>query len=229
MMNNLSTSPSIRPPQPDMENHIVMWMEKFGRQLQATRDMPDCELLFVGDSITEHWPYEDYAPEVWNQYYSHRKVVNAGSGGDCTENILWRLGNGIFDHIAPKLVVLLAGTNNTGRRMESPEDIREGIKAIIECIHSKSPKSSILLHAIFPRGRDSSDPERQNNEKANILIEAMGESYPFVEFIDINAVFLDKNDVLSEDVMPDLLHPGAAGYKLWAAAIEARINAHLEE
>jgi hypothetical protein len=43
-----STIPAIRPPQPEMENHIVMWMEKFGRQLQATRDMPDCELLFIG-------------------------------------------------------------------------------------------------------------------------------------------------------------------------------------
>ncbi len=227
-MNNLSITPSIRPPQPDVENHIVMWMEKYGRQLQATRNMPDCKLLFVGDSITEHWPLEGYAPELWNQYYSHHKVINAGSGGDCTENILWRLQNGLLDHIAPRLVVLMAGTNNTGRRMDTPMEIRNGVRAIIECIHAHSPSSQILLHAIFPRGRDSSDPMRLNNEAANRLLESVAESDSRIEFIDINAVFLADDGMLSEDIMPDLLHPGAEGYRLWAEAIDDWIKACLD-
>lgn len=226
-MRPLSAIPAIRPDNPEMENHIVMWMEKFGRQVQATRNMPDCELLFLGDSITEHWPYAEYAPEVWNQYYGHRKTVNAGSGGDCTENILWRIENGLFDTIKPKLIVLLAGTNNTGRRMDSPSNICEGVKTIVESIHAQSVESKILLHAIFPRGRDAQDPCRQNNEKTNQLIEAMAAGYSFVEFMDINAIFLGENGILFESIMPDLLHPAAAGYQLWAEAIEPRIKHYL--
>ncbi|MBI9019681.1 MAG: acetylglucosamine-6-sulfatase [Verrucomicrobia bacterium] len=211
-----------------MENHIVMWMEKFGRQIQATRDMSDCELLFVGDSITEHWSLDEYGLRVWEKYYADRKAVNVGSGGDCTENILWRLENGIFEQIAPELVVLMAGTNNTGRRMDSPEEICAGVKAIVECIHFRSPASHILLHAIFPRGLDASDPLRKNNEQANVLIKAVAQSYSFVEFIDINTVFLGENSVLPETIMPDLLHPNEAGYGLWAAAIEDRVQAYLK-
>lgn len=226
-MNCSATRPAIRTPNPDMENHIVMWMEKFGRQIQATRDMPDCELLFVGDSITEHWPLDGYAPEIWREYYAHRKTVNAGSGGDCTEHILWRLENGIFEQIAPRLVVLMAGTNNTGHRMDSPQEICAGIRAIIDCIHSHSPDSRILLHAIFPRGRDAADPERRNNEEANCLIEVMASSYPFVDFMNINERFLDADGVLSKEIMPDLLHPAEPGYRIWAETIEEKVSACL--
>ncbi len=221
--------PEIRSPHPWAENHIVMWMEKFGRQVQAAREMPDCELLFVGDSITEHWLLDEWAGDLWNRHYGPRKAVNAGSGGDCTEHILWRLENGILEQITPKLVVLMAGTNNTGHRKDSPRDICRGIRALIDCIHSRSPKSRVLLHAIFPRGRDAADPDRRSNEAANRLIETMAGSYSFVKYMDINAVFLDEKDVLSEDIMPDLLHPAAAGYERWAAAIETEINLRLGE
>ena len=219
-MQPTSTIPSIRTDNPDFENHIVMWMEKFGRQIQATRDLPDCELLFAGDSITEHWPYEDYAADIWEEYYGIRKVINAGSGGDCTEHILWRLENGIMEHIRPALVVLLAGTNNTGRRMEPPEDICAGIQAIIDCVLRYSPNSKILLHAIFPRGHDANDPERQINEAASPLLKHLADTYAQVEFLNINDVFLGADEILSEDIMPDLLHPGREGYRLWAEAIE---------
>jgi beta-glucosidase len=225
---NQSTTAAIRTNNPNYANHIVMWLEKYGRQIQQTRDMPDCELLFVGDSITEHWPLAAYAPKVWQQYYSDRNVINVGSGGDKTENILWRLENGILNQISPKLVVLMAGTNNTSRG-DSPSDIVKGIEAIIHSIHRQSPKSKILLHAIFPRGKDSFDINRRNNQKVNVQLALRSKDYDFVEFININAKFVDQSGQLDKAIMPDLLHPNAKGYQIWAEAIESKIKFYLQE
>jgi len=40
-----------------------------------------------------------------------------------------------------------------------------------------------------------------------------------VRFLDINGVFLDKDGKIPDAVMPDQLHPNAAGYQLWADAM----------
>jgi beta-glucosidase len=41
--------------------------------------------------------------------------------------------------------------------------------------------------------------------------------------MDIGPKFLDKDGKLSRDIMPDLLHPNAKGYTIWAAAIEPTV------
>lgn len=55
-------------------------------------------------------------------YYGNRQAVNLGFGGDCTEHVLWRLNHGEIDGIAPKLAVVMIGTNNTGARRDPPEE-----------------------------------------------------------------------------------------------------------
>ena len=41
-----------------------------------------------------------------------------------------------------------------------------------------------------------------------------------VYFLDINNEFLDDDGVLPKKKMPDLLHPNAEGYEIWAYAME---------
>lgn len=41
-----------------------------------------------------------------------------------------------------------------------------------------------------------------------------------VRFLDINAHFLGDDGRIPSNIMPDQLHPNAAGYQLWAEAMQ---------
>ena len=98
------------------------------------------DIYFEGDSITRRWGATDY-PELlanWKQNFFGWNAGNFGWGADTTQNILWRLNNGELDGVNPKVIVLLAGTNNVGNR-PSPNaddaraaDITKGLKAILD-------------------------------------------------------------------------------------------------
>ena len=44
-----------------------------------------------------------------------------------------------------------------------------------------------------------------------------------VRFLDINRVFLGQDGKIPLAIMPDQLHPNAAGYQLWADAMKAKL------
>src|SRR5579864_1190477 len=117
------------------------------------------DIYFEGDSITRRWGATDY-PELlanWNRNFFGWNAADFGWGADRTQNILWRLNNGELDRVSPKIIVLLAGTNNVGNTVppESDEDkvadITRGIQAILETMQQKAPNATIILMGIFPR------------------------------------------------------------------------------
>src|SRR5262245_5982384 len=74
------------------------------------------DIYFEGDSITRRWGATD--PQYkellanWRQNFFGWNAANFGWGGDKVQNILWRLQNGELDGVHPKIIVLMAGTNN---------------------------------------------------------------------------------------------------------------------
>jgi lysophospholipase L1-like esterase len=175
------------------------------------------EIVFIGDSITEGW--EKDGREVWQQHFAKHHALALGFGGDRTENVLWRLQHGEIDGIAPKAVVLMIGTNNTGHRAEDPHTTAAGIKRLLDEIRRRLPKTKVLLLAIFPRGEKPDDPQRRLNERVNTIIAGHADRRS-VHFLDINAALLNADGTLGKDVMPDLLHPNAKGYAIWQRAME---------
>lgn len=183
------------------------------------------DLLMIGDSITHGW--EGAGREVWKQYYGDRNAVNLGIGGDRTQHVLWRLENGNIEDISPKLAVLMIGTNNAGGN--TPEEIAEGVDAIVQKLRTDLPNMKVLVLAIFARGEDDQNAARQVNMKANELIQQKIEGEDMVSFLDINSSFLSDDHTLSREIMPDLLHPEAKGYAIWAEAMEPTIKKLLGE
>ncbi|HRP06314.1 MAG TPA: platelet-activating factor acetylhydrolase IB subunit [Opitutaceae bacterium] len=180
------------------------------------------DVLFLGDSITDGWRKGGLA--IWEERFAPLKAVNFGIGGDRTQHVLWRIENGELDGISPKVVVLMIGTNNTGfepdktTRRNTEAETAEGVRAIVEHLRTKLPSAKILLLAIFPRGEKDS-PARAQVNAINKMIAKLKDGNHVV-FLNINKRFLQPDGTLSKDIMPDLLHPNAAGYKIWAEAIQ---------
>ncbi|MGA3162865.1 MAG: platelet-activating factor acetylhydrolase IB subunit [Verrucomicrobiota bacterium] len=184
------------------------------------------DILFLGDSITDFW--RNRGSNVWNKYYAPRHAANFGIDGDRTQHVLWRMDNGELDGIKPKVVVLMIGTNNTGREKDTgkirntvPETI-EGVQAVVRELRAKLPDSKILLLAIFPRGT-LDDPQRAQVALVNTVIAKLDDG-KMVRYLDIDPKFLEADGTLPKNIMPDLLHPNERGYQIWAAAMEPTLD-----
>jgi lysophospholipase L1-like esterase len=192
------------------------WWQQRHQSMNARVMQGDVDLVFIGDSITHGW--EGAGKEVWQRFYGSRNAVNLGIGGDQTCHVLWRLDNGNIAGISPKLAVVMIGTNNVGSGQTS-EQTAAGVKAIVDKLRTKLPQTNILLLAVFPRGADNHDGLRQLNTKANKIIAKLADGKK-VFYLDIGPKFLCPDGTLSKQIMPDLLHPNAKGYEIWAEAIE---------
>lgn len=193
------------------------WMKRH-ESMNARVKKGNVDLVFIGDSITQGW--EGKGKGVWSKFYDKRNTVNLGIGGDRTQHVIWRLDNGNVEGISPKLAVIMIGTNNSGGN--SPEQIAEGITVIVDQLTKKTPKTKILLLAVFPRGANADDKRRQVNEKTNAIVSKLGEK-DHVSYLDIGKEFLEDDGSLSREIMPDLLHLSEKGYTIWAESIEPMV------
>lgn len=187
-------------------------LEAHAELLEKTRK-GKIDLYFLGDSITRRWGALDYPQflEHWKQTFFGRNAANFGWGGDTTRNILWRIRNGELDGVNPKVVVLMAGTNNLGR--DPAEAIVEGVRAILNTIEEKAPGAQIILMGVLPRG---------GNPVHGAVIQQLNSG--LAKLAGANVRYLDPGPrfsrpgggVRSELYEKDLLHLALAGYQEWA-------------
>lgn len=202
------------------------WSKRHEEKLKEKEALKEVNLLMIGDSITHGW--EGSGKKVWDKYYAKRQTLNIGFSGDRTENVLWRLQHGAVDGISPKLAVIMIGTNNTGHRMDKPEEIAAGVKAILTELEKRTPATKCLVLAIFPRGPNSEDSMRKINDATNEIIKGFADGQR-VFYLNINDKFLEADGTLPKSIMPDLLHPQEEGYAIWAEAMEPTIAKLMEE
>lgn len=201
--------------------------ESFDARAKEGAEKGDIDVIFLGDSITFGWRNE--GAKVWDEYYGKRHAVNFGIGGDRTQHVLWRVLNGNLDGLArpkaghaPRLVVLMIGTNNSNGDDNTAAEIGAGIKACVAAVREKLPETRVLLLSVFPRG-EKPNPQREKNAEASRIASGAADNKS-VFGMDIGAKFLEPDGTLTRAVMPDLLHLSEEGYRRWAAAIEPRVR-----
>ncbi len=183
------------------------------------------DLAFIGDSITRRWRGEGNK-QVWDKYWGSYKAVNMGIGGDQTQNVLWRLQNGQLDGYQARVFVVMIGTNNCWGKNVVPADVAAGVKSILDLIQKKQPGAKILLLSILPVG-EKPNPGRETRTAINGLISKF-QGGP-IEYMDISAKFLEADNTISKDVMPDHLHLAPKGYEIWSEAIKDKVKGMLTE
>jgi lysophospholipase L1-like esterase len=211
------------------------WMDRqasFNERVKQGAEKGDIGMLFIGDSITQGW--EGEGKGVWAEFYAKRNAVNLGIGGDRTQHVIWRLRNGNLAGLAkpkagaaPKVAVVMIGTNNSNGSDNSAEEIAEGVQTIIAELRTGVPETKVLLLGIFPRG-EKPNPQREKLAAVNERIAKLDDGKN-VFYMDIGKVFLAEDGTLPKDIMPDFLHLSAKGYRLWAEAIEAKVKDLLGE
>ncbi|PAW78082.1 MAG: GDSL family lipase [Verrucomicrobia bacterium Tous-C9LFEB] len=176
-------------------------------------------MLFIGDSITQGW--RGNGTPVWDKYFASKQAANFGISGDRTENLLWRLQNGNLNGIRPKAVVVLIGTNNIWR--DKPEQVAEAIGLIVQEIKTRCPAGRVLLLGLFPRGDAPNTPTRKKIAQVNAIISNLHDGKR-VFYLDIGEKFTNPEGAISKDIMFDFTHLTAAGYQVWADAIEPKLD-----
>ena len=203
-------------PVPRMDK-LPQWTANFQGRLQyaekVNNDSP-AKVIFDGDSITDY--FRDRGREIWQTYETKYHAIDFGISGDRTENVLYRLNHGQAKGMHPKLIFLMIGHNNVFHN--TPEQIFDGVSAIIKKYQEVCPDSVIVLQATFP--------SKEPGSKYRISIEALDKLLPKlaqegkVIYIDFSDKFLSPDGTISKEVMPDGTHPAVKGYKIWAAAIQ---------
>ena len=194
--------------------------------LQRAKDAPgDYDIEFIGDSIMQGW--EGAGKNVWQEFYSRRKVINFGVSGDRTQHVLWRFENGQLDGIKAKVAVVMIGTNNSnnnkaGVEDNSEADILEGVTAIVQQIRARQPDTKIILLGIFPRGQTFS-AQRGKILQVNQALARLDDGKN-IFYIDFGSQLIENDGSISKSMMRDYLHPGEAGYRIWANATGPKIK-----
>jgi lysophospholipase L1-like esterase len=201
--------------------------------LQAHQDLLDkrgkgrIDLYFLGDSITRRWgaaePKYSALLDHWRRSFHGWNAANFGWGGDTTGNILWRLDEGELTGVNPRVIVLMAGTNNLDARAAASDgaahaaDIARGIEAIVRRCRQLAPAARIVLMGIAPRNDVMAHMpviDRINQRLAGL---ADGER---IRFIDLRPRLAGPDGRLLPGMTdPDQLHLAVPAYEQWAQAL----------
>jgi lysophospholipase L1-like esterase len=193
------------------------------------------DVYFEGDSITRRWGTSDAAYreflDHWTRSFFGWNAGNFGWGGDTVQNVLWRLADGELDGVHPKVIVLMAGTNNVGGTPRDGidaavvEHVANGMTAVLGLMQRKAPEATVILMGITPRtdsrGGASVMPTIDAiNARYSKLADDAARSGGRVRYVNINAQLARNDGAPREGVTMDGLHLSVAGYQVWADALK---------
>ncbi len=186
-----------------------LWVQKrTAWAAQADRDRH--AVVFLGDSITQGWG-DDLGGN-----FPGVKVANRGISGDTTRGVLIRLKEDVID-LAPSAVALLIGTNDLEEGAD-PETIAANLKLILAELRRGNPTLPVILSQVFPSAASARRPA-DKIKALNRLYAAAIKGDAHTALVETWPLFADAKGDAKASEFPDFLHPNAAGYAKWAAAL----------
>ncbi len=185
----------------------------------------ETRVVFMGDSITEGWGMKATATSPGRgEFFPGKPYINRGISGQTTPQMLVRFRQDVV-LLKPKVVVLLAGTNdlaeNTGK--ESIEEIGNNIASMSELARASGIR--VVLCSVLPASdfhwHKGLEPAPRIRE-LNAWIKEYAAKNGFV-YVDYYSGMANSDGGLKAELSPDGVHPNKAGYDLMAPLAEAGI------
>ena len=214
-------------PQPKSD---ASWIRRAGEQQHALTNQRG-DVCFIGDSLgdslTEYWL--DTGRQTWDLEFAPLKSINLGLAADRTENVLNRIGRLEFYRAAPKVIVLLMGTNNLGMMPpDRPEDVVKAVQKAEVMLRAKVPAAHLIVLGIPPNGYEAGGMLRDSIKKTNELLKQVVWTGN-VTFIPVYDSFVDEQDRWRTGLTLDGTHFTAEGYKVLGSLIAAPIDELLKK
>jgi lysophospholipase L1-like esterase len=205
--------------------------------LNQSKDISAVKLLFVGDSITDFWLFDDnpwvsgqkYGRKIWDQNFAtpgtENFALNIGISGDRLEHVLFRIlpksegGLGQLDSPAlnPEFMVVMLGINNSWAA-EQPvaESVYQGILANLRALHVRKPNARIILQSLLPTNDKTKNKDLVLivNQRLESLVRTAEFSH-FTSYLNLYPSFIDAQGQQIANFYTDGLHPNDTGYKVW--------------
>ncbi|TWI65450.1 beta-glucosidase [Pseudoduganella lurida] len=177
----------------------------------ALRKGRQSDLIFIGDSITEQWRWGAGLP-VWQRDFE-AQAFDFGLSADRTQHVLWRLQHFDLSFLAPKVAVVMIGTNNVP---DTPEDIAAGVRAVVAATQQKFPGVRVIVCSILPNARAT-----EKMAAVNKLLPALADGKS-VYYLDLASKFTPEGDNW-KGLSKDKLHLTAEGYEIWSAELHTML------
>src|SRR2546426_9027796 len=183
-------------------------------------------VVFMGDSITDAWQQPRYGG-----FFPGKPYVDRGISGQTTPQMLLRFRPDVTD-LAPKVVVILAGTNdiagNTGPMTN--EEIEANLASMSELADAN--RIRVVLASVTPVSAyhvASAGAVPQTTARPMARIHALNDwlkAYAAAHgavYLDYSSAMTDPSGLLRSELSEDDLHPNAKGYAIMAPLAEAAI------
>jgi len=187
-----------------------LWNERrsdFEKQV----DQDQKSVVFFGDSITQGWDNRLTAS------FPDMKVANRGISGDTTRGMLNRFQDDVLD-LHPTGLVMLMGTNDLEEGAE-PEVIARNISKIVDMAKDHDGAMPVVLCLVMPSSESRNRPSAKIKQVNQLCLD-LAKLHPQIMVLDTWSLFAGPDGDAKEEEFPDLLHPNAAGYAKWAAALQ---------
>ena len=188
------------------------YKDKSANFAEENKTLGEVDVAFIGDSLTDGYDLKMYYPEM--------KVINRGIGGDTTHGVLARLDASIIEP-APRVVVMMIGTNNLGDMFTDYEEILIKLK-------SELPDTKVVILSIPP---SCGDYASRNGQIAinNVKIKSLAEKYDYT-YVDVFTPLFDfERNELRAEYTTDGIHFTPLGYEVITAEVKPVLEDLLSE